>query len=415
MKRNRLSEVLGWVLCAGILLTVPAFASGGDEDMLPGGMFPREDDAVSAAAGETEMISPQAISAECAVLTDEHGTVLFEKNADLRVPMASTTKIMTALAALEACSDTLDKPVRVPKEAIGVEGSSVYLYEGEQLTMRELLYAMLMESANDAAAAVAVTVSGSTQAFAGLMNEKAAALGLENTHFVNPHGLHDDAHYTTARELAVLTAEALKNPVFREIVGTYKKEIPLRETEGMRLLVNHNRLLKTCEGCIGVKTGYTVSAGRCLVSACTRQDSTLICVTLSAPDDWNDHCLLYDWGFSKYGTVTLAEAGSQYAVLPVVGGVTDADDGVATVTVNNKDSLTAVILRGNAEITERMELPRFLYAPVTEGKVVGRVLYYNNGKCIGEVPLVTCGSVALYVKPTLWQRIAAFFRRDKKK
>ena len=391
------------VLCTVLLLSLPLSASGNDE-------IPAEE----AAPVQTVPVdmTADAVSAESAVLTDLHGTVLFEKNADVRMPMASTTKIMTALTALELCGeDGLDRTVKIPKEAVGVEGSSVYLYEGEALTVRELLYAMLMESANDAAAAVAIASSGSIAAFADAMNEKAAALGLENTHFVNPHGLDDKAHYTTAKDLAELTAAALGNPAFAEIVSTYKKEIPLRETEGVRLLVNHNRLLKTCEGCIGVKTGYTMTAGRCLVSAAERNGSTLICVTLSAPDDWNDHAALYDWGFSRFETVTLSEPGEQYAVLPVVGGETDASDGVASVPVGNGEGLTAVVLRGKAEITKTVELPRFLYAPVEKGTRIGRVVYYDHGRYLGEVPLYACGDVALYEKPSLWKRFLSLFQK----
>ena len=184
------------------------------------------------------------------LLEASSGAVLAQKNADARLPMASTTKIMTALAALDALP--LDTTVRIPAAAVGVEGSSVYLAQDEVLTLKELLYALLLESANDAAVAIAIAVDGSVDAFADRMNRYAAQLGLKDTHFVNPHGLDDDAHYTTARELALITRAALENPDFREIVSTQKTVIPLRGSEGVRLLLNHNRLLREYDGCIGV-------------------------------------------------------------------------------------------------------------------------------------------------------------------
>ena len=200
-----------------------------------------------------------SISARSAILiAAETGEALFEKAADERLPMASTTKIMTALAAIE--SMPLDTVVTVPAGAVGVEGSSVYLEAGEKLTLEDLLYALLLASANDAATAIALTVSGSVEEFAALMNEKAAALGLSGTHFTNPHGLYDEEHYTTAADLAKLTAYALENEVFAKIVSTYKRTIPLNGDNGVRVLINHNRLLRMSDDVIGVKTGFTKKA-----------------------------------------------------------------------------------------------------------------------------------------------------------
>ena len=196
------------------------------------------------------------VSARGAVLMEaESGDVVFGQNENARLPMASTTKIMTALVALEQLP--LDTVVTVTRESVGVEGSSIYLVEGEVLTLEQLLYALLLESANDAAAAIAVAVAGSVEDFAVLMNEKAAELGLADTHFVNPHGLDHEDHYTTARELALIAKEALNNPAFREICSSRRKTIPLHGDEGVRVLINHNKLLTSYEGCIGVKTGFT--------------------------------------------------------------------------------------------------------------------------------------------------------------
>ena len=383
-----------WIaaVLAAVCLITPLYASGGDE--------PEERMPVSAAVSET----PPGISAESAVLTDGTGRVLYARNADERLPMASTTKIMTALTALRLTADP-DAPVKIPAAAVGVEGSSVYLYQDEVLSMRELLYAMLMESANDAAAAIAIACSGSVEAFAAEMNSDAVTLGLTDTHFMNPHGLDDEAHYTTARELALITAEALRNAEFRKIVSTYRKEIPLRGGEGVRLLVNHNRLLKSYEGCIGVKTGFTKRCGRCLVSAAERDGCTLICVTLNAPDDWNDHAALLDWGFSRYGSVTLAQVGERFASVPVTG----AENGAAAIPAESTATLQATLLKDGQNLRKVVELPRFLYAPVARGDVIGRVIYYNNEEKIGELPLYAGADVKQYVKPTLWQRIRSIF------
>lgn len=349
-----------------------------------------------------------SLSAQSAVLADGDGNVLYAHNADAVLPMASTTKIMTGYVALMHCDD-LDAPCKIPKEAVGVEGSSVYLRADETLTMRDLLYATLMESANDAAAAVAYLTAGTLDAFADLMNAEAKTMGLTDTHFVTPHGLDAEGHHTTARDLARLTAIALEDPDFLEIVSTYKKEIPLHETEGVRLLVNHNRLLKSYEGCIGVKTGYTKKSGRCLVSAVERDGLRLIAVTLNAPDDWNDHKALFDFGFANYEAVPLTQVGEQYAVLPVVGGVSQTDDGSASVGVKNTAEAYATMKKGIGEIRKETYLPRFLYAPVSVGDEVGYVKYYLGDTLLATIPLYACDAVALYEKPSLWRRILTLF------
>ena len=363
--------------------------------------------------GYTLSDNPPSVSAAAAILTDEAGNVLWSRNADTRMPMASTTKIMTALTVLQD-NAALDRAVTVPGEAVGVEGSSVYLYEGEVLTVRQLLDAVLMESANDAATALAIVHAGSVSAFADRMNVLAADMGLENTHFENPHGLDGEQHYTTARELAVIARQAMTYDVFAETVATHKKEIPLKGNEGVRLLINHNRLLRCMDGCIGIKTGYTKNAGRCLVSACSRGGVTLYCVTLSAPDDWNDHRALYDWGFAQVTREVLTMEGEQYAVLPVVGGAAAdgnlPDDGtLLTVAVKNTDAVSVTLPIGHDEIKKEIRLPRFLYAPVTAGQRVGTAVYTCGGEVLCEVPLYALEDVPLYRKPTLWERIRSIF------
>lgn len=236
------------------------------------------------------------LSAKATALYDMGSeTFLFTKNENTRLSMASTTKIMTALVAIENAD--LDKKVVVDDRAIGIEGSSIYLKAGEEITIKSLLYALMLRSANDAAEAIAYEICGSIDTFADLMNEKAKSLGLNDTNFKNPHGLDAENHYTTAHDLAIISAAALKNPIFQDITST--KKIEIESSLENRILVNHNKLLTLYDGCIGVKTGYTKKSGRSLVSAAKKGDSMLVCVTIDAPDDWNDHKKLLNYGFSK--------------------------------------------------------------------------------------------------------------------
>lgn len=321
------------------------------------------------------------VSAERAVLIEKNsGDIIYSKDANTRAGMASTTKIMTALVVLNKLP--LDKKIKVAKEAVGVEGSSIYLTAGEELTVKELLYALLLESANDAAAALAYEVSGSIEAFADEMNALAAEMGLENTHFTNPHGLYDEEHYTTAYELALITAEALENEAFAEIVATRQKTIPLNGGEGARVLVNHNRLLQTYEGARGVKTGYTIRTGRTLVSAAERDGVSLIGVTLNSPDDWNDHQKMLDYGFEQYERVVLTREGDCGYIMPVVGG---KDNMIACY---NIERVEAVVKKEGKNITREAIIRPFYYAPVKKGQVLGRIIYYNNGVIIGECELI---------------------------
>ena len=242
-------------------------------------------------------VSVQALSAEKAILVDAAtGRVLYEKNADERSLIASTTKIMTALVVCEQCN-VLDR-MRIPREAVGIEGSSMYLQEGEVLTLQELLYGLMLHSGNDAALTLAISVSGSEAAFVRQMNRRACALNLTQTHFANPHGLDSGENYSTALDLVRLAQAALQNEQFRAVVST--KTI----TCAGRTLTNHNKLLWRYDGCIGVKTGYTRHAGRILVSAAERGGRMLIAVTISDPDDWRDHVSLLDYGFAVLGSDT---------------------------------------------------------------------------------------------------------------
>ena len=248
--------------------------------------------------GQMSVHANMNISAQSAIVTDMNGTVIYEKNARSKMPMASTTKIMTALCVIENINIAM--PVIIDKRSCGVEGSSVYLKEGEMMTALELLYAMMLNSGNDAATALAIAVCGSVEDFAVLMTSVARNIGAMNTNFTNPSGLYEDDHYTTAYDLALISSYAMKNKIFAQIVSTKNLNISGAVAGEVRYLSNHNKLLRTYEGCIGVKTGYTKKCGRCLVSAASRNNKSFVCVTLNAPNDWNDHKNLLDLAFSEY-------------------------------------------------------------------------------------------------------------------
>ena len=316
-------------------------------------------------------VNPLSVSAKSAVLIEaESAEIVYAKNANTMLPMASTTKIMTALTALKLAK--LSDKICVDARAVGVEGSSIYLVEGEILTLEELLYALLLESANDAAVAIAIGVSGSVDAFCDEMNRMAKELGLVQTHFTNPHGLDDEEHYTTAYELALIARSLLKNEALKKIVSTQKTTVSHDGTAHARLMVNHNKLLRTYEGCIGIKTGFTKRSGRCLVSAAKRNGVCLIAVTLNAPDDWRDHTALFDCGFSQYRSVLLCTSGEYQIMLPVVGGT----GGECVIT--NPNELRITLPNRPVTVTSSIELPRFVYAPVTTDEVIGKAVFFAD-------------------------------------
>lgn len=323
-----------------------------------------------------------SVSAESAVLIDlESRAVLFEHNMNKRLGMASTTKIMTALIAAERAE--LSALVQIPDEAIGVEGSSIYLVRGEALTMEELLLALLLQSANDAATAIAIAVAGSVESFADMMNERANQMGLKNTHFTNPHGLYDEEHYTTAYDLAIISAHALENETIAKIFSTYKATLPMSSECQKRVLVNHNKLLKLYRGAIGVKTGFTKKTGRCLVSAAERNGLSLVAVTLNAPDDWRDHMSMLDFGFDNFESVTVAEAGTFSYSLPTTGGERES------VTLTNARKLKMTLPKERGKVEYMVDtLHRFEFAPIFKGTELGRVYCSYDDKFFAESELI---------------------------
>lgn len=257
------------------------------------------------AAAAPERISTQA---EAAALIDvASGRILYAQQGEKRMRIASLTKIMTAIVAME--QGKLADQVTVGPNAYGKEGSSIYLKLDEKITLHHLLYGLMLRSGNDAAVAIAEHVGGSLEGFVWMMNEKARELGMDGSHFMNPHGLDHDEHYSTANDMAKLTAYALKNPIFQEVVKTQTKRVPNPDEKWDRIWTNKNKMLSLYKGSDGVKTGYTKLAKRCLVSSATRNGQQLAVVTLNDPADWVDHSRLLDWGFQHYPLRVVVEKG----------------------------------------------------------------------------------------------------------
>lgn len=334
-----------------------------------------------------------AISARAAVVLDgTTGECLFAKNADEQLPMASTTKIMTALVAIE--QGNLDRLYTVKKEYTLVEGSSMYLREGERLSLRDTLYGLLLMSGNDAALAIAGECGG-LENFVAAMNAKAEQLKLYHMHFDNPNGLDGATHYTTARELGKLAAYAMQNETFREIVSTEKY------TAAGRTMTNHNKLLRLYADAVGVKTGFTKKAGRCLVSAAERNGRRLIAVTLNAPDDWNDHIALFESAFAEYEAVSLLKAGERACTVPVQGGWLDA------VELTADTDITLFLTKKEREQLNRVRIGRrFLYAPIQAGQSCGELVWMLDDVVLARVGLtVAQDSAQLEETPNFWTRL----------
>lgn len=356
---------------------------------------------VFASRGQSTQVSVSASAKSYCLMDVDTGKILSCDSEKVPMPIASTTKIMTCLVALE-CAE-MNETVKIDPKAVGIEGSSVYLVSGEELKLSDLLYALMLESANDAAVAIAIHVGGSEEAFCSMMNDMAKRVGLVNTHFVNPHGLHHDNHYSTAEDLCMLMSYAMKNASFAEITSTKTKTIPATGGNS-RFLSNHNRLLRSFDACIGGKTGYTKTAGRCLVTAAEDNGKTLVCTTLGAPDDWRDHKSLYEYGFSLYVEREVARDGEMTYSLPVVGGVSDA------CVISNPSSVTLPLLREDA-VAITVETPHFLYAPVRAGDYVGdAVVKVNNSERL-RIPLYANVEVdAIRVRPGFFQRLWEFIK-----
>lgn len=321
-----------------------------------------------------------SVGARAAILYEPNGgRILFAKNELERLPMASTTKIMTALIALEQCN--LSDVITVPKEAVGIEGSSVYLSEGTEVTVEDLIYSVLLQSANDAATVLAIHIGGDIHGFADIMNERAAEMGLCDTHFDNPHGLDSEEHYTTAGDLAILASVALQNDSFKEICSTYKYSFNLGDTA--RTVVNHNKLLKRYNGAFGVKTGFTRKSGRCLVSAAERNGINLIAVTLNDPDDWRDHTALLDFGFSSMTSIPLESICDIPTLISIVG----SDKEAIPIYLSGDTNIT-VLKEEAEELSAKVEMPRYKSAPINIGDELGCIIVTVREKEISRISIL---------------------------
>ena len=305
------------------------------------------------------------VSARSAILIEaETGKILYAENPHEKLPMASTTKIMTALVALEQGNG--EDTVTVDASAYGTEGSSIYLHLEEEIALKDLLYGLMLSSGNDAAVAIAVHIGGGTQTFADMMNKKAMELGAYNTNFVTPNGLHDDAHYTTAYDLARIAAEAMKNNEFREIVSTdyYRAETG----EIARTFKNKNRILWEYPGGTGVKTGYTKAAGRCLVFSAQQDGMELIGVVLNCPNMFEDAKAMLDYGFENYETAVMVKSGAAAARVSVRGG----EKSLLELTPS-RDIIVPVEKGSSASYRTRVVIEEDISAPVYKGDVLGYV------------------------------------------
>ncbi len=347
---------------------------------------------LAAAPASAEEVGTGAMA--CVIIDAASGRVLLSHNAQTTLPMASTTKVMTALMALEL--GDLDAPVTCSSNAFGVPGTSIYLAEGETLTLREMLMGLMLASGNDAAVAIAEHIGGTAEDFCRMMTARAAELGCKNTVFLTPHGLPCEGHYTTAQDLALIAREAMKYPHFREIVGTTRATIPWEDRGYDRVLNNKNKLLTTYEGATGIKTGYTRKAGRCLVFGAQREGMEIIGVVLNCPDWFNEAARLMDMAFERYEAVTMLTAGEVVTHIPVTHA-----DGAAVDAILSAD-LTGVVHKGQLPQVE-IDLPETLDAPLAAGQVIGKARLTANGVTIAEAGILAGQDVERDDFPARWQ------------
>lgn len=318
-----------------------------------------------------------------AVINGDTGEIIYAENADERLPMASTTKIMTALLLCENAD--LNEEITVTADMLKVEGSSMGLLAGDRVTYHDLLYGMMLASGNDAANVTAISIGGSVERFADMMNKKAEELGLKDTHFVTPSGLDADGHYTTAKDLALLAAYALKNGDFAAAAASESAVLNYGNPPYRRSLTNHNKMLKLFDGAVGVKTGFTKKSGRCLVSAARKDGKLAIAVTLNDPNDWSDHTNLLEFGLNSIKQTNYSPKISCYNI-PVIGSDEEQIEVfIEPYTVNTLET-------GN--ISCEVKLPKFVYAPIAKGDILGTVEYKMGDEVIGRVELTALRDIS---------------------
>ncbi len=328
----------------------------------------------------TNNLYAENICKSSVVIEKNSKRVLFEHNKDEKLANASTTKIMTALITLENCKN-IQENVKVDDRAIGIEGTSIYLRKGETLTVEELLYGLMLSSGNDASLALAYYIGkGNLQTFVDLMNKKAEDLSLKNTHFDNPHGLDSETHYTSAYDLAIITSEAMQNETFRTIVSTKIKKISGNSEVEHRFLRNKQKLLKTLEGCTGVKSGFTDNAGRCLVTSCLRDDMEVICVVLNCPNMFEESSRLIELAFKEYQQETILQPYNYISNITVNNG------NIENVKVYSMKGFKYPLKDGEkSKINIETELESELTAPIEKEKIVGKIkVYYEKDLIFSE-------------------------------
>lgn len=404
-----------------VLGTAPIFAEGENagEDFSP-----VREEAVTTETGETAPLTggeeipvfippgdalPQVTARSAVVMDALTGEVLYQRCMNERRYPASTTKIMTLITALESDKAGFSDAVKISGTAADMEGSTMWLERGERYRLEDLLYGMMLVSGNDAAVAVAEHVAGSVPKFAKRMTEKAREIGAENTRFVNSCGLHDPRHYTTAYDLARITAYGYQNPTFRKIVSTKERRVPLMKPPFSRELENENMLLWIYKGANGVKTGYTDDAGRCVVTAAERDGIQLIAVVLDGAYMWNDSIAMLDYGFRHIEGRDFVKKGETLASVAVAGGESE------TVGLAAEKTLRLPVPNGDASAYRReIKAPRKVEAPVRRGEKIGEAVYYYRGKKLGSVALLAEGNVGrensfLAGVSRFWHKITALF------
>lgn len=311
------------------------------------------------------------------------GKIYCANNENKKMKPASTTKIITSLIALEYANAN-NKNVEFTKEMLA-EGSSMYLGIGDEVKLSDLAAGMMMASGNDAANATAISISGSFEKFAELMNTKAKQIGMKNTHFVTPSGLDDENHYSTAYDMSLLMAYALENEDFAKLTAQKSATVDfIKPNDKRTTYANHNRLLSLYSNCVGGKTGYTMAAGRCLVSAATKDGLTFVCTTMNDRNDWNDHIALYEYAFENYACIDCDDS-EFYIDVPCVGG----DKDVVTL-VGAKGESKVVPSKDKNNVKKYIYVKNFYYAPFNSGDELGKIEYILNGKVVAKIPLTAC-------------------------
>lgn len=327
-------------------------------------------------------VSAYNTSAKAAVVIDGYtGEILYSQNCDERLPMASTTKIMTALLLCELGGD-LTKEIVTTREMVTVEGSSMGLQVGDTVSYHDLLYGMMLASGNDAANTTAIALGGSVSHFVDIMNERAQQLGLIDTHFVTPSGLDAEQHYTTAYELALIAKEALNNTEFAKAASSQTARLCYGNPPYNRTLTNHNKLLKMYDDVVGVKTGFTKKSGRCLVSAAEKDGKRVIAVTLNDGNDWKDHRTLLDLGLSLIKSRVFAPSESEISIRCANDGEIKAILPSASINVTE-----------NSKVNYIIRIPSLLYAPVKSQQQIGSISYYCNDNAVYELPITAINNI----------------------